>query len=119
MDPAHTARFGAAVGPRDGVHGRTATDSPGVARGADRDVRFLIASGSWVNSDLFWWPVGGVDAIGVRPLPEFDRPFGVLIVIELAAIAALVVIGRRLGLDEAEHRRNLLATGRVPKERLR
>lgn len=80
---------------------------------------FLIASGSWVNSDLFWWPVGGVDAIGVGPLPEYDRPFGVLLVIELAAIAALVVIGRRLGLHEAEHRRNLLATGRVPKGRLR
>ncbi|NDH11825.1 MAG: hypothetical protein EBY44_08925, partial [Actinobacteria bacterium] len=63
--------------------------------------------------------VGGFDAVGVGPLPEYDRPFGVLVVIELAAIAALVVIGRRLGLDEAEHRRNLLATGRVPKERLR
>ena len=80
---------------------------------------FLIASGSWVNSDLFWWPIGGFDAIGVGPLPEYDRPFGVLVVIELVAIAALVVIGRRLGLDEAEHRRNRLATGRGPKERLR
>ena len=66
-------------------------------------------------------PIGtfAFDAIGVGPLPEYDRPFGVLIVIELGAIAGLVVIGRRLGLDEAEHRRNLLATGRVPKERLR
>ena len=80
---------------------------------------FLIVAGVWTRTELFWWPFAGLDGIAERPLPEYDRPFGVLVVIELAAIAALVVIGRRLGLDEAEHRRNLLATGRVPKERLR
>lgn len=80
---------------------------------------FLVASGSWTNRDLFWWPVAGFDAIGVGPLPEYDRPIGLLIVMELAAIVALVVIGRRLGFDESAHRRNFLQTGRVPKERLR
>ncbi|MEO0493468.1 MAG: hypothetical protein AAF081_08630 [Actinomycetota bacterium] len=80
---------------------------------------FLIASGSWTDSDLFWWPVGGVDTIGVGPLPEYDRPLALLIVMELAAIIALVVIGRRLGFDEAEHRERFVKTGRVPKERLR
>ncbi|MEZ5167847.1 MAG: hypothetical protein R2695_15700 [Acidimicrobiales bacterium] len=43
---------------------------------------FLVASGVWTRSDLFWWPAQGVDAIGRRPLPEFDRPIGVLMLLE-------------------------------------
>ncbi len=80
---------------------------------------FLIAAGVWFRSDLFWWPAGGFDAIGTGPLPEYDRPLGVLVVLEVAAIVALVVIGRRLGLDEREHRQAFIRTGRVPRERLR
>ncbi|MEM9467042.1 MAG: hypothetical protein AAGA90_16845 [Actinomycetota bacterium] len=80
---------------------------------------FLIAGGAWFRSELFWWPAGGFDAIGTGPLPEYDRPVVVLVLLELVAIVALVVIGRRLGMGEAEHRANFLRTGRVPRERLR
>ena len=80
---------------------------------------FLIAAGVWFRSELFWWPAGGFDAIGVGPVPEYDRPLAVLIVLEVAAIVALVVIGRRLGMDEKANREQFLRTGRVPRERLR
>lgn len=80
---------------------------------------FLIAAGVWFRTELFWWPVSGFDAIGSGPLPEYDRPLVVLVVLEVAAIVALVVIGRRLGLDEPKHRQAFLHTGRVPRERLR
>ena len=80
---------------------------------------FLIAAGVWFRSDLFWWPAGGFDAIGQGPLPEFDRPLAVLVGLEVVAIVALVVIGRRLGFDERRHREDFLRTGRVPRERLR
>lgn len=80
---------------------------------------FLVASGSWSRTALFWWPAAGFDALGERPLPEFDRPLAVLIIFEVAAIVALVVFGRRLGLDEPEHRQVFARTGRFPRERLR
>lgn len=80
---------------------------------------FLIAAGVWFRSELFWWPAGGFDAIGEGPVPEYDRPLAVLIVLEVAAIVALVVIGRRLGMDEKANREQFLHTGRVPRERLR
>ncbi|MEM9518902.1 MAG: hypothetical protein AAGA37_06265 [Actinomycetota bacterium] len=81
---------------------------------------FLISAGVWFRQDLFWWPVGGgFDALGSGPLPEFDRPLGVLLVMEAAAVVALVMIGRRLGFGEPHHREAFLRTGRVPKENLR
>lgn len=80
---------------------------------------FLIAAGVWFRSELFWWPAGGFDAIGSGPLPEYDRPLAVLIVLEAAALAALITIGRRLGLGERSHREAFLRTGRVPRDRLR
>lgn len=80
---------------------------------------FLIAAGVWFRSDLFWWPVGGFDALGSGPLPEYDRPLVVLVALEVLAVVALAVIGRRLGLDQREHRTAFVRTGRVPRERLR
>ena len=80
---------------------------------------FLVVSGAWTRTELFWWPAAGFDGIADPPIPEFDRPLGLLIGLELAAVVVLVVIARRLGLDEPEHRRAFVRTGRVPRERLR
>ena len=80
---------------------------------------FLNAAGVWFRSELFWWPAGGFDAIGSGPLPEFDPPVMVLVLLDLAAVVSLVVIGRRLGFGQRQHRQDFWRTGRVPKERLR
>ena len=76
---------------------------------------FLVAAGTWTRRDLFWWPVGGLDGVAERPLPEFDRAPVVLVMLELAGIAALVWLVRRLELNRPEHRDELRRTGRLPR----
>lgn len=76
---------------------------------------FLVAAGTWTRRDLFWWPVGGLDGIAERPLPEFDRAPVVLVLLELAGIAALVWMVRRFDLTRADHRDDLRRTGRLPR----
>lgn len=76
---------------------------------------FLVAAGSWTRRDLFWWPVGGLDGIAERPLPEFDRAPVVLVLLELAGFAALVWLVRRFDLTRPEHRDELWRTGRLPR----
>lgn len=76
---------------------------------------FLVAAGSWTRRDLFWWPVGGLDGIAERPLPEFDRAPVVLVLLELAGIASLVWLVRRFDLTRPEHRDTLWRTGRLPR----
>ena len=78
-------------------------------------VVFLVAAGSWTRRDLFWWPVGGLDGIAERPLPEFDRAPVVLVLLEIAGIAALVWLVRRFDLMRPEHRDELRRTGRLPR----
>lgn len=80
---------------------------------------FLVVSGVWTRTELFWWPAAGLDGIAERPLPEFDRPFVLLIVLEVGALATAVVLARRLGLDEPANREAFVRTGRVPSDRLR
>jgi len=80
---------------------------------------FLVVSGAWTRTGLFWWPVAGVDAIARRPLPEFDRPLALLLVMEAIGVVAMLWLGSRLRLNEKENRRRLIHTGRFPKEHLR
>lgn len=76
---------------------------------------FLVAAGTWTRRDLFWWPVGGLDGIAERPLPEFDRAPVVLVLLELAGVAGLVWLVRRFDLTRPEHRDKLRRTGRLPR----
>ncbi len=79
---------------------------------------FLVASGAWTRSELFWWPVRGLDGIAAAPLPEFDRPPILLASFELAGIAALVWLIRRFELVRPEHREELRRSGRLPRTHL-
>ena len=74
---------------------------------------FLVASGAWSRTALFWWPVGGSSGVGQGVPPEFDRPLAVLIAFELAGIAALVWTARRFGLSDPQRRQAFLTTGRL------
>lgn len=78
---------------------------------------FLVVSGSWTRTELFWWPAAGLSGIGSAPLPEFDRPAVVLILSELVGIGALGWLAYRYELFRPENRRRLLSTGRLPRER--
>lgn len=80
---------------------------------------FLVVSGSWTRTELFWWPVAGLDGIAAAPLPEFDRPLAVLVLFELLGICAVVWLVHRCELTRPENRRKLLSSGRLPREHLR
>ena len=74
---------------------------------------FLVASGAWSRTALFWWPVGGSGGVSHGVPPEFDRRLAVLILLELAGIAALAWTTRRFGLSDHSRRREFLTTGRL------
>lgn len=74
---------------------------------------FLVASGAWSRTALFWWPFGGSGGVGHGTPPEFDRPLAVLLLLELAGIAALVWTARRFNLSDPDRRRTFLETGRL------
>ncbi len=76
---------------------------------------FLVASGAWTRAELFWWPAQGLDGLGERPLPEFDRVPAALVMLELLGVAAIVWLVRRFELTREDHRRELLRTGRLPR----
>jgi len=72
----------------------------------------LILDGTWSRSELFWWPLLGVDT-GGGGLPELSRgAWGV--VLELVGIAVGWWLWRRLGLGDPARRQALLTTGRLP-----
>ena len=74
---------------------------------------FLVASGSWSRTALFWWPVGGSGGVGDGVPPELDRPVAVMLILELVGIVALIWTARRYGLSGPERRRDFLNTGRL------
>ena len=74
---------------------------------------FLVASGAWSRTALFWWPVGGSGGVGQGVPPEFDRPIAVLIAFEVAGLAALIWTARRFGLSDPRRRRTFLTAGRL------
>lgn len=74
---------------------------------------FLVASAAWSRTALFWWPVGGGGGVGHGVPPEFDRPLIVMLILEVAGIAALAWTARRFGLRDPQRRRTFLTTGRL------
>jgi len=75
---------------------------------------FLVASASWTRTELFWWPVAGLDEIGVGPLPEYDHPFAILVLLEIVGLGLLVWVTRRFALALPANRDELRRTGRLP-----
>lgn len=76
---------------------------------------FLIASGSWQRASLFWWPFSGVSpGVGQGVPPEFDRPLGLLVLLEAVGCVALFWTARNFGLTRHPDRRSrFLKTGRL------
>lgn len=74
---------------------------------------FLVASGAWTRTALFWWPVGGGGGVGHGSPPEFDRPLLLLVALELIGLAALAWTAHRHGLSDPHRRQAFLTTGRL------
>lgn len=72
----------------------------------------LVLDGAWTLTRTFWWPFFGVRFDDVA-LPSLARPLPVLLLMEAAGVAALVVAWRRFGLADPERRVRLLRTGRL------
>ena len=76
---------------------------------------FLVFSGTWSHTGLFWWPIAGFDEIGAGTPPELDRPLVVIVLLELAGISMLVWFWRRYGMGAPANRHRLMSTGRLPR----
>ncbi len=74
---------------------------------------YLVLSGTWADTDAFWWPLRGMSFSTADP-PEVAR--GALsLVLEVAAVAVGVWWVRRVGLDDPAHRARFRATGQLPR----
>ncbi len=74
---------------------------------------FLVASGAWSRTALFWWPLGGSGGVGHDSPPELGWPLAVMILLELTGIAALAWTAHRFGLSDPDRRRAFLKSGRL------
>jgi hypothetical protein len=75
---------------------------------------FLVFSGCWSRTALFWWPLVGFDEIGTGTAPELDRPLMVIVLLELTGTGGLGWLWHRYDLGADANRRRLVTTGRLP-----
>jgi hypothetical protein len=69
----------------------------------------LVLSAAWANSDVFWWPFTGASLPDGALLPA---P-GIVVLEELAGLAACAWIVYRFGLADRGRRDDFLRTGRL------
>ncbi len=73
----------------------------------------LVLDGTWTRTELFWWPFAGFDALGDGRLPEFDRPLGLILLLEAIGLAVGVWLVRAYGLTDPATRARFLRSGRL------
>ena len=72
----------------------------------------LVLDGTWADTEVFWWPFAGLDALGGSRVPEFGR--GVIgLLQEVVGLALGVWAWRRFGLHGPAARRALRTDGRL------
>lgn len=74
----------------------------------------LVLDGTWTDAHLFWWPFFGT-GFESRSLPEL-RPWPVLVLAELAGLAALWWMVRTFSLNDPERRAEFLRSGRLGRD---
>jgi hypothetical protein len=74
---------------------------------------YLVLSGTWADTDAFWWPLTGFALSGAEP-PELARG-GVSLLLEIVGVAVALWWFPRVGLDDASHRASFRATGQLPR----
>lgn len=73
----------------------------------------LVFSGTWADTDAFWWPLTGLALSDAEP-PELARG-GLTVVLELAGLALGWWWVRRVGLDDPAARDGFRRSGRLPR----
>jgi hypothetical protein len=71
----------------------------------------LVLDATWARTEVFWWPAFG--AQGPAVLPEQDRSWWVLLVLELVAAGLALWARQRYGLDDPTNRRLLVRRGHL------
>jgi hypothetical protein len=69
----------------------------------------LVLGGAWTHKEVFWWPAFGAG----RPDAPLLAPWPLVVVLELAGLAAGVWVWRRFGLADRARRREFLRRGRL------
>jgi hypothetical protein len=69
----------------------------------------LVLSAAWTNTDVFWWPFTGAALPDGALLPAA----GVVVLEELAGLAACAWIVHRFGLADRGRRDDFLRSGRL------
>jgi hypothetical protein len=69
----------------------------------------LVLSAAWVHKEVFWWPLFGTEFPGAPLL----APWPIVVVEELAGLAAAGWVWVRFGLRDADRRRVFLRSGRL------
>jgi len=75
----------------------------------------LVLDATWARSITFWWPFLG-RRLHDGGLPSLQRPAVLLVVLELAGLAALLWCRSRFRLHEPERRRQFVRTGRLGRD---
>jgi hypothetical protein len=74
----------------------------------------LVLDATWADARLFWWPFSGL-ALSDHAVPEL-RPWPVVLLLELAGVAALAWMVRTFDLTEPTRRADFLRTGRLGRD---
>lgn len=74
---------------------------------------YLVFSGTWADTDAFWWPLTGAELSASDP-PELDR-LALSVILELVGIGLALWWYRRVALDQAANRDRFLRTGQLPR----
>ena len=72
----------------------------------------LVLDGTWSDTEVFWWPFVGLDALGGSRVPEFGR-WRTGLLLELVGLVLGAWAWRRFGLDDPKARRALWVEGRL------
>ena len=75
----------------------------------------LVLDGIWTRAEVFWWPFFGTD-FGAGGLPEFDRPLGIGLVLELIGVGCLVWCWHTFGFSDRRELERFIRTGHLSRE---
>lgn len=75
----------------------------------------LVLDAMWSSTEIFWWPLFGTSFEDAR-LPSLSRPVALVVIQELAGLAALLWWWRRFQLRDDDRRRAFVRTGRVGRD---
>lgn len=73
----------------------------------------LVFSGTWADTDAFWWPLTGTALSGAEP-PELARG-ALTVLLEVVGVGLALWWMRRVGLDDGAARGEFRRTGRLPR----